>query len=161
MHQWEFRSRFRRHAFGRRSQPSIQRIRQAVTEIKHAARRDPVLGAEGAALLLERIFPALETSTAHRAPSAWAVNNALDALVPLIAEGVADVGMREGWLNRLWAAIETDEIPYLDRLPDYWGDLCGSTELAALWADRLIGITRLALSPDPTVRATIAAPRRV
>jgi hypothetical protein len=69
MHQREFRSRFRRHAFGWRSQPAIQRIRQAVTEIKQAARRDPVLGAEGAVLLLERISPALETSTAHPEPS--------------------------------------------------------------------------------------------
>jgi hypothetical protein len=33
-----------------------------------------------------------------------------------------------------------------------WGDLCGSQDVAAAWADRLIGIARLALSPDSTVR---------
>jgi hypothetical protein len=152
MHQWEFRSRFRRHAFGWRSQPAIQRIRQAVTEIKRAARCDPVLGAEGAVLLLERISPALENADSSSGAIGTAVNKALDALVPLIAEVVADVELREGWLDRLWAAIEADQIPYLDRLPDSWGELCGSKELAAVWADRLIGITRLALSPDPTVR---------
>ncbi len=60
MHQWEFKSRFRRHAFGWRSQPAIQRINQAVSEIKKIARRDPSLAGEGAVLLLERISPALE-----------------------------------------------------------------------------------------------------
>jgi hypothetical protein len=89
IHPWEFRSRFRRHAFGWRSQPAIQRIKQAVSEIRKTARRDPVLGAEGAVLLLERISAALE-----------------------------NVDSSSG----------------------------------AIWADRLIGITRLALSPDPTVR---------
>ena len=59
-HPWEFTSRFRRHAFGWRSQPAIQRIHQAVSEIKKIARRDPLLGGEGAVLLLERISPALE-----------------------------------------------------------------------------------------------------
>jgi len=128
VHQWEFRSRFRRHAFDWRSQPAIQRIKQAVSEIRKTARRDPVLGAEGAVLLLERISPALENVDSSSGAIGTAVNKALDALVPLIAEVVADVGLREGWLDRLWAAIEADQIPYLDRLPDYWGDLCGSTE---------------------------------
>ena len=105
MHQWEFRSRFRRHAFGWRSQPAIQRIRQAVTEIKRAARRDPVLGAEGAVLLLERISPALENVDSSSGAIGTAVNKALDALVPLIAEVVADIELREGWLDRLWAAV--------------------------------------------------------
>lgn len=33
-----------------------------------------------------------------------------------------------------------------------WGELCASREVASAWADRLIGITRLALSPDRNVR---------
>ena len=37
-------------------------------------------------------------------------------------------------------------------LADYWGELCGSPEVAAAWADRLNGITRMALSRDKTVR---------
>jgi hypothetical protein len=75
-HQWDFRSRFRRHAFGWRSQPAIQRIRQAVTEIRQAARRDPVLGAEGAVLLLERISPALENVDSSPGAIGTAVNKA-------------------------------------------------------------------------------------
>ncbi len=57
---WTFSTRFRRHTFGWRSQPAITRIREAVTEIRRAARADPVLGAEGAVLLLEKLSPALE-----------------------------------------------------------------------------------------------------
>ncbi len=48
VYRWEFKPRFRRHAFGWRSQPAIQRIKEAVSEIKKVARRDPVLGGEGA-----------------------------------------------------------------------------------------------------------------
>src|SRR5216684_8467462 len=109
MHQWEFRARFRRHAFGWRSQPATQRVREAVTEIKHAARRDPVLGAEGAVLLLERISPALENVDSSSGAIGTAVNKALDALVLLITEVVAQRRTRDGWLDRLWAAIEADQ----------------------------------------------------
>jgi hypothetical protein len=31
-HKWEFKARFRRHPFGWKSQPAIQRIKQAVAE---------------------------------------------------------------------------------------------------------------------------------
>ena len=47
-HKWEFKARFRRHAFGWKSQPAITRIKQAVAEIKKVAKKDPVLAAEGA-----------------------------------------------------------------------------------------------------------------
>ncbi len=53
-HTWTFRARFRRHAFGWRSQPAIKRIKEAVSEIKKAVRKDPVLGGEGAVLFLEK-----------------------------------------------------------------------------------------------------------
>ena len=46
-HTWTFRARFRRHAFGWRSQPAIKRIKEAVSEIKKTARKDPVLGGAG------------------------------------------------------------------------------------------------------------------
>ncbi len=59
-HSWRFKARFRRHAFGWKSQPPIERLREALTEIKLVARIDPILGAEGAVALLERISPALE-----------------------------------------------------------------------------------------------------
>ncbi|WP_348234532.1 hypothetical protein, partial [Salmonella enterica] len=44
-HKWEFRARFRRHAFGWKSQPAIKRIKEAVSEIKKVARKDKLLAA--------------------------------------------------------------------------------------------------------------------
>ena len=59
-HRWQFAPRFRRNAFGWCSQLAIQRIREAVSEIRKVARRDPVLAVEGAVLFLEKVSPALE-----------------------------------------------------------------------------------------------------
>ena len=151
-HTWEFKPRFRRHAFGWRSQPAIQRIRLAVTEIRKASRADPVLGADGAVTLLERLSPAIEHVDSSSGTIATAVNHAIDELVPLIAGAPADHATRESWLERLWAAHEADEIPYIESLGDHWGELCASKAVASSWADRLIGVTRLALSPDKSVR---------
>jgi hypothetical protein len=80
------------------------------------------------------------------------VNHAIAELVPIIAGAPAAPATREKWLERLWAAHEADEIPYIEGLADYWGDLAGSKEVASAWADRLVGITRMALSPDKDVR---------
>lgn len=151
-YRWEFKARFRRHAFGWRSQPAIQRIKEAVSEIKRVARRDPVLAGEGAVVLLERLSPALEHVDSSSGAIGTAVSNAISALVPLIAAAPADAGTRDRWLERLWAAHEADRIPYIETLADYWGELCGSKEVASAWADDLIGITRMARSSDPNLR---------
>lgn len=58
--------------------------------------------------------------------------------------------MCPGWM--LFEAHAADQIPYIEQLAEYWGELCGSRELASEWADRLINITRLALSPDRATR---------
>jgi hypothetical protein len=59
-HRWQFAARFRRNAFGWRSQPAIERIREAVGEIRKAARRDPASAADGAVLFIEKVSPALQ-----------------------------------------------------------------------------------------------------
>jgi hypothetical protein len=151
-HKWEFKARFRRHAFGWRSQPAIQRVKQAVSEIRKAARNDRLLAAEGAVSLIERLSPSLEHVDSSSGAIGTAVNNAIAELVPIIAGAPADAATREAWLERLWAAHEADEIPYIETLADHWGELCGSKDVAAQWAERLIGITRMALSPDKTLR---------
>lgn len=151
-HNWEFRARFRRHAFGWKSQPAIQRVKQAVSEIKKAARSDAVLAAEGAVLLLERLSPALEHVDSSSGAIGTAVNNAITELVSIIANAAAAPKTREDWLERLWAAHEADQIPYIERLADHWDELCASKEVASAWADRLVGITRMALSPDKSLR---------
>jgi hypothetical protein len=148
-YKWEFKARFRRHAFGWRSQPAVQRVKEAVSEVKQVARRDPVVAAEGAVSFLERVSPALEQVDSSSGAIGTAVNNAVRALVPIIADAPADPAVREVWLERLWAAHEADEMPYIESLADHWGELCASRETASAWADRLVSTTRMALSPDP------------
>jgi hypothetical protein len=151
-HEWGFKARFRRHAFGWKSRPAILRVKQAVSEIRKVARTDPVLAADGAVMLFERLSPALEHIDSSSGAIGTAVNAAIAELVPIIAGAPAAAETREGWLERLWAAHEVDEIPYIEGLADHWGDLSGSTEVASAWADRLLGITRRALSPDKELR---------
>jgi hypothetical protein len=151
-HKWEFKARFRRHAFGWKSQPAITRIKQAVAEIKKVAKKDPVLAAEGAIAFLERVSPALEHVDSSSGSIGTAVGNAIGELVPLIASAPADAKTRDGWLERLFEAHQADQIPYIERLADHWGELCASKEVASAWADKLVGITRMALSPDKTLR---------
>jgi hypothetical protein len=149
---WAFARRFRRGAFGWKSQPAIQRVREAVSEIRTVARHDPGLAAEGAVLWLERVSPALAHVDSSSGAIGTAVNHAIEALVPIIAGAPADARTRARWLERLWEAHASDAIPYIERLGDFWGELCGSPETASAWADRLVGIVKMALSPDPRLR---------
>lgn len=151
-HKWEFKARFRRHAFGWKSQPAITRIRQAVAEIKKVAKKDSVLAAEGAIAFLERVSPALEHVDSSSGSIGTAVGNAIGELVPIIAGASADAKTRDAWLERLFEAHQEEQIPYIERLADHWGELCASKEVASAWADKLVGITRMALSPDKTLR---------
>jgi hypothetical protein len=93
-HTWEFKARFRRSAFGWRSQPAVQRVKQAVSEIKKVARREPALAADGAVCLLERLSPALERVASSSGVIGSAVNRAIDDLAPIIAGAPADVKTR-------------------------------------------------------------------
>ncbi len=147
-HKWTFAPRFRRNAFGWRSQPAIKRVREAVSEVKKAARKDPVLAADGAVLFLEKVSPALSHVDSSSGAIGNAVGRAIRALVPIIAGAPAEAETREAWLERLWEAHAADRIPYIESLADWWGDLCTSRELASAWADRLLDVTRAALSPD-------------
>ncbi len=145
---WEFKARFRRHAFGWRSQPAAQRVKQAVSEIKAVARRDRVLAADGAVAFLERVSRALENVDSSSGAIGTAVNNAIAEPVRILAEAPADPGTRDSWLERLWAAYEAAHMPYIESLGDHWGELCASTEVASEWADRLIETARLVLRHD-------------
>lgn len=152
-HAWQFKSRFRRNAFGwRGTRRAIERIDEALAEINAIARTDRILAADGAVQFLERVSPALEQVDSSSGALGSAVNRAIVELVEIIADAPADRLTREAWLERLWAAHEADAIPYIETLTDHWGELCGSRDVASEWADRLVGITRMALSPDPKVR---------
>lgn len=145
---WEFKARFRRHAFGWKSQPAITRIKEAVREIKKVAKGDPLHAAEGTILFLERVSPAIEQVDSSSGSIGSAVNGAIEALVSVLVNAPADASVRAAWLERLYAAYEEDQIPYLESLGDFWGELCTSKELASIWADRLAPSVRASWSPD-------------
>jgi hypothetical protein len=130
----------------------VQRIKEAVAEIGGVARNDAILAAEGGVRLIERLSSALEHVDSSSGALGSAVNDAIEALVPVIAAAPVARTVREKWLDRLYEAHEADEIPYIECLTDYWGELCVTKELASTWADRLLDITRLALSPDKSLR---------
>lgn len=101
-HKWEFKARFRRHAFGWKSQPAITRVKQAVAEIKKVAKKDPVLAADGGVAFLERVSPALEHVDSSSGSIGTAVSNAIAELVPIIVSAPADPQTRAAWLERLF-----------------------------------------------------------
>ena len=80
VHKWQFAPRFRRHAFGWRSDTPIQRIKEALSEIKQVARKEPILAAEGAVRFLEKLSLALEQVERSSGALGSAVNKAIDTL---------------------------------------------------------------------------------
>ena len=146
-HKWQFASRFRRHAFGWRSGTPVQRIKEAITEIKQVARKEPVLAAEGATILLEKLSPALEQVDSSSGALGSAVNKAIEMLVPIIVKADVEPKLRHRWLERLWQALQDDEMPYIERLGDYWGELCVTPELASRWADEFLPLVESVWSP--------------
>jgi hypothetical protein len=139
-HKWQFTARFRRQAFGWRSDLPIKRIQEAVKEIKQVARKEPVLAAEGAVTLLVKLSPALEQVDSSSGALGSAVNRAIDTLVPIIAKADVDTPLRERWLDRLWEALQEDDMPYIEILGDHWGDLCATPEVASQWADEFLPV---------------------
>ena len=125
----------------------MQRVKEATAEIQTVAKKDSVLAAAGAVLFVEKISPALEQVDSSSGAIGTAVNHAIDACAKIISEASVDDRTRDQWLDRLWDAYQNDEIPYIERLGDYWGELCASPERASAWADRLIGTVETMWSP--------------
>ncbi len=136
-HAWQFVPRFRRKAFGWQSDIPMQRIKEALAEIKAVAKKEPVLAAEGAVLFLEKLAPAIEQVDSSSGRIGSAVNHAIEKLVPVIAQADVTDAMRAKWLDRLWNAYEQDAMPSIEYLGDFWGELCATKALASSWADRL------------------------
>ena len=148
VHKWQFRASFRRNSFGWRSQPAIKRVKEAVAEIKKVAKKDKLLATEGAVIFLEKVSPALTHVDSSSGAVGATVNNAVEALVPIISSAPADEKMRMEWLERLFLAHSEDQVPYIEVLSSYWGELCVSQEIASYWADELLSTTRSVLNPE-------------
>jgi hypothetical protein len=146
-HSWQFKRYFRSRLYGwGGSRLACQRLKEAVAEIKAAARTDPVKAADGVVSLLERIWPAFEHIDASSGALGTAVWRTQEELLPVVAAAPADRETRQAWLERLVAAIEEDGVDYLSGTQDYWGQLCASPELASEWADRYVNLVRSAWS---------------
>jgi len=117
---------------------ACQRLREAVSEIKKVAKKEPVLAAEGAVRLIEKLWPALEHVDSSSGALGSAVNKTLDDLIPLIIHAPAEAKARNKWLERLWQAMADDGVDYLGPVGDRWGELCGSMETANQWAEELM-----------------------
>lgn len=142
-HKWTFIARFRTNAFGwKGSRLACQRIKEAVSEIRKVARKDPLTGAEGAIKLMEKLWPALQHVDSSSGALGTAVYNAMDLLVDAVVEAPADDKTKVKWLDRLWRAVEEDGVGFLDVLGERWGDVCRSPEIASQWADELLPVVQ-------------------
>ena len=120
---WVFRRRFRSNAFGWWSQPAIQRVKEAVREIKKVAHKEPALGAEGAEAFLELVPAALERGDGFPGAIGNAINRVIDEVVPILVKAPVDAKQRCRWLDRRLEALQEDAIPYIELLSDRRGEL--------------------------------------
>ena len=146
-YKWEFAPRFRRNAFGWRSDLPIKRIKEALSEIRLVARKEPILAAEGAIVLLEKLSPALMNVDSSSGALGGMVNHAVETLVPILTKADVDAATRARWLDRLWEAVQEDEMPYIEYLADFWGELCVEAKVASVWADQFLPIVERIWSP--------------
>ena len=145
---WTFAARFRRGAFGWKSDRAIERLDEAAAEIRAMVRQDPVLAADGAVRLIEKLSPAFENVDDSSGRLQAVIRDVFEQFVPLIGTVEVAPKTREAWLERLWQAMVDDEMPWIERLGDHWGTLCGSPEVASAWADELLPGLRAAWAPS-------------
>ncbi len=136
---WAFTARFRSRAFGwRGSDLAARRLKEAVGEIRRAAKADPLRAGAGAVSLLERLWPALQDIDTSSGHLGRAVYDTIDALIPIIANAPADRPTRGKWLERLFDAIQQDGVDYLSMVADRWGEIAVYPELLTKYADDFI-----------------------
>ena len=128
-HKWQFAHRFRRNAFGWRSDAPMHRIKEALAEIKLVAKKDSILAAEGAISLLGKLSPALQGVDSSSGAIGSAVNRAIETLVPFITSAAVTLAVRQRWMRKLWQALEEDEYP----TSSLWGTTGASYALGPNW----------------------------
>jgi hypothetical protein len=146
-HKWQFAARFRTGAFGwRASRLAAQRLKEAVSEIRKTGRSDPVLAAEGAIKLIEKLWPTLQHVDSSSGLLGSVVNSAVHEVIQYPIEAEVDLKTREKWLARLWAAFQEDGVDYTMEVSDRWGELCGSNELRQKWLEELMPFLQVSRS---------------
>ena len=130
-HKWQFAPRFKRGAFGWRSDLPIKRIKEALAEIKAVGKIDAVLAAEGAVLFIEKLVPSIEHVDSSSGSLGSATNHALEVLAKIIAKPAVDSAQRNVWLERVWQAAQDDGYGYLSSLDEYWPMMCATATKGA------------------------------
>ena len=154
---WAFRAGMRRGALGwRGSAKAIDRLKQATSEIKAAAKTDPVRAGEGVVVLAERIWPAFEQIDTSSGALGTAVNRTLDELIPILIAAPADEPTRARWIDRLIDAIQDDGVDYLSPLAERFGSIAAYPALMNRLADDTIGVVRSAWTAEGFAYAALA-----
>lgn len=142
-YKWAFRPRFRANAFSwKGSKLASQRLKEALSEIKMVARKEPLTAADGAIALMEKLWPALAHVDSSSGALGSAVSTTVHRLIDIVLAAPADEELRECWLDRMWMAVEEDGVDYLWEVSRRWGELCGTPERASLAADEFLPLLR-------------------
>lgn len=153
---WQFKTKFRAKSYGwRGSRLAISRLKEAFSEIKAAAKSDPVAGGDGAVSLMERIWPAFQDIDTSSGALGTAVARTLDELIPILIDAPADHSTRSKWLTRLFEAVQNDGVEYLAPVEGQWGEIARYPDLINEYADRLIGMVRRAWADHETFQHVI------
>ena len=140
---WHFKAKLKARAYGwRGSALAVTRLREAVAEIKCAARSDRVTAAEGAVALIERLWPAFQDIDTSSGALGTAVARTLDQVLPVLIDAPADHATRARWLERLFKAVEEDGVQYLMPVEERWGEIARFPDLISAYADRLLPLLR-------------------
>ena len=119
-----------------------KRLKGAVSEIKGAAKADPLLAGEGVVVLLERLWPALMDIDTSSGALGAAVYRTLEQLVPILIAAPADIATRRRWLERLSEAVMDDGVDYLAPVQDHWGEIAVCPELMLEYAEQRRALIR-------------------
>ncbi len=142
-HKWKFKSYFRKQAYGWKGTAlASKRMREAVSEIKKVAKKEPALAGEGVIELFYRLYPALMQIDGSSGALGTAMNKTIESLLPVLIQVDWDMNTRGKWLEKLYEAIIEDGWGTFDNLRDYWGEICVYPGLAHLWADQLLATVK-------------------
>jgi hypothetical protein len=139
----------------RGSRLAISRLKEAFSEIKAAAKSDPVAAGDGAVSPMERIWPTFQDIDTSSGALGAAVARTLDELIPILIEAPADHSTKSKWLDRLFEAVQNDGVEYLAPVEDRWGEIARYPDLINEYADRLIGMVRRAWADHETFQHVI------
>ena len=127
---WLFKNKFRARVYGwRGSKLAISRLKEAASEIRSAAKFEPVAAGEGTVSLMERIWPAFQDIDTSSGALGTAVARTLNELIPILADAPADHAIRSKWLERLFEAVQNDGVEYLGPVEERWGEIAHYPDL--------------------------------